>query len=107
MTSMRTIRLAIYCLLVSAVAVADNTLADRHCKTSIPGRVICPPPNGSIATDPLGNVVCGRGECLKNAAGVWMCSIELGGHVGRNASGQVVCTGGCEPAAANTCETAR
>ena len=81
--------------------------APQTCLTTSAGQVICPPPNGSIAADAAGQVVCGRGECLKDSAGRWMCSIEVGGHVGQSANAQAVCTGGCEQASASLCEAAK
>jgi hypothetical protein len=97
-----------FCLMHWPHAVlAGDELAGRECARTMTGRVICPPPGGSIAVSPVGNAVCGRGECLKDASGQWMCAREPGGHVGRNPVGQVVCTGGCEPASDNLCEEAR
>ncbi len=94
-------------LTLNRIAIADDLLADRHCKRSMLGQIVCPPPNGSIAIDAAGTAVCGQGECLKDATGTWMCSIEKGGHAGRNSMGQVVCTGGCEIASPSACEIAR
>jgi hypothetical protein len=81
--------------------------APQICLTTSAGQVVCPPPNGSIGADAAGQAVCGRGECLKDSAGRWMCSIEVGGHVGQGATGQAVCTGGCEQASAMLCERAK
>jgi hypothetical protein len=81
--------------------------APQICMTTSAGQVICPPPSGSIAADAAGQAACGRGECLKDSAGRWMCSMEVGGHVGQGATGQAVCTGGCEQASAMLCESAK
>lgn len=81
--------------------------APQACLTTSAGQVICPPPNGSIAADAAGQAACGRGECMEESAGHWMCSTEVGGHVARSPAGKAVCTGGCEQASAGICESAK
>ena len=89
------------CLLCSASA--DEL--SNECKTNFVGRAVCPPTNGSIAKDALGNLVCGRGDCVMDALGNWKCSVQPGGHAGKDAIGLVRCTGGCESASSSYCET--
>lgn len=57
--------------------------------------VICPPPNGDLATDIRGQVVCGPGHCARNRRGAVICSAAPGGAVAIDISGNVLCVGGC------------
>jgi hypothetical protein len=102
----RIVRLAVCLAFLSAVAVADNDNSNCTGANYVRG-VTCPPPSGSLVFDFSHLAVCGRGQCMRDARGIWMCSAQPGGRAMRNMNGQVVCTGGCEPAAAELCETPR
>ena len=92
--------------LITASAGEDQS-AGHECVSDAIGNQICPPPNGSIARDAIGNAVCGRGGCMKDAIGNWRCSSTPGGHAGHDAIGNVRCTGGCEAASPSICERLR
>ncbi len=78
--------------------------AHERCINNHLGEPICSPPYGSISTNALGEIVCGQGECVTNNFGDLICSKQSGGAATKNFFGDVVCTGGCEPASKRLCE---
>lgn len=65
---------------------------------------ICPPPNGGIARDKYGAIVCGVGQCTKDRYGGIVCSSQIGGFATTDKYGAAVCTDGCKPASTSTCQ---
>jgi hypothetical protein len=86
---------------------ARLALARGTCVSAVDGQMTCPPSSGSLALDATGHAVCGRGECLQGPDGRWICSAEMGGHVGHKGNAGVACAGGCEAASASLCESPR
>jgi hypothetical protein len=65
---------------------------------------MCPPPNGGIARDKYGAMVCGEGQCTKDRYGGIVCSSQVGGYATTDKYGAAVCTGGCKPASTLACQ---
>ena len=78
--------------------------AEERCMNNRLGEPVCSPQCGSIGTNTLGEIVCGQGACITNKFGDLICSKQQGGTATRNFFGDVVCTGGCEPASATLCQ---
>jgi hypothetical protein len=79
---------------------------DGCIKNSI-GQPVCAPPNGGIAKNNIGRVVCGLGQCVKNNIDQVICSNKPGGFATKNSIEKVVCTGGCSEASESKCEEPR
>lgn len=101
---MRFMTLVLSALLLVMTAGATSARGD-DCMRTINGAVICPPPNGSMITDLKGNIVCGPGQCARDAGGKAKCSSRPGGVVVLDNTGHVLCVGGCVEGAASYCET--
>ena len=80
-------------------------LSHQGCEMNSLGKPVCAPPLGGIAKDKYGQPVCGNGQCLTNNLGNIVCSAQKGGYSTIDARGQTVCTGGCEPASASSCQS--
>ncbi len=78
--------------------------AQERCMNNHLGEPICAPQCGSIHTNALGEIVCGQGACITNNFGDLICSKQQGGTATKNFFGDVVCTGGCEPASDKQCQ---
>lgn len=65
--------------------------------------ILCPPPNGGIASGIDGEVVCGPGQCARDQNGVVQCSAVPGGSAIVDINGQVLCVGGCVSGARRQC----
>ena len=75
------------------------------CISSWDGGVICPRhPNGGIAANGIGVILCGKGQCVKDGLGRVWCSKDMGGFAGVNALGQPACSGGCESGSSSLCQ---
>jgi hypothetical protein len=104
---MTIVRIAL-CLAVCAVAVADSDPNDQsQCARNFNSSITCPPPSGALVFDFTHTPVCGRGQCMRDGRGIWMCSTQPGGRAMRGSTGQVMCVGGCQQATAELCEVAR
>ena len=66
-----------------AAANADSCAIDSM------GKVVCAPPVGGAAVDGMGQVVTGRGECVRNDMGQVVCSDSPGGGAAVDAMGRV------------------
>ncbi len=91
-------------LLLSVLLIGMMALAQERCINNRVGEPICSPQCGSIGTNTLGEIVCGHGACIQNRFGDLICSKLQGGTATTNFFGDVVCTGGCEPASAELCQ---
>ncbi len=65
--------------------------------------MICPPPNGSLALDLNGNMVCGPGHCARDSRGEVWCSSRPGGAVAMDLSAEILCVDGCVKASQSYC----
>lgn len=74
------------------------------CHMSLDGKVSCPPFGGELLVTLSGEVVCGKGRCVRDPFGKITCSTQPGGSITQDASGRVMCTGSCEPATAANCQ---
>jgi hypothetical protein len=79
-------------------------LGQGGCVKDVIGQVVCSPPGGGIQKDAINQVVCGKGHCIRNAVGQVVCSSQVGGYATKDATGQAVCTGGCESASSSNCQ---
>jgi hypothetical protein len=92
------------CLALASLATLAQPLHGARCLRDRLGDPVCAPPQGGIAKDLLGEIVCGPGECRKDSLGQIVCSAQPGGAVSTNRLRQVVCTGGCQLASAAACQ---
>ena len=98
----------LYVFQILFLSVLIINLAHATCETDRSGIVHCSQyPGGGAALGVNGNVVCGKGECLRNKFGRFECSIVEGGGAGRDHRGSVRCLGGCEEASEKHCELAK
>jgi len=79
-------------------------VAHQSCVNNSLGKPVCAPAMGGIVKDKHGQPVCGKGQCLADSLGNIVCSSQVGGYSSKDARGQAVCTGGCEPALASLCQ---
>lgn len=91
-------------IVFSAVLVAPSFAQQGDCVTTVLDNIICPPPNGTITTDNLNQVICAPGKCLKNNFGNIVCSAAPGGAIVVDSLGQIKCVGGCVQANASFCQ---
>ena len=87
----------------STTALANNS----NCAQNNVGHIVCAPPGGKIMKNKEGMIVCGRGQCVVNKAGIIICSSQPGGAATINNLGIPVCTGVCVSASPNYCRGAR
>lgn len=90
-----------------AVFAASVAYAHGGCVQNSVGQIICAPPAGSLQTDPIGQIVCGPGECVTDSMGQVKCSSQPGGGAMTNDRGKVVCVGGCILANTSYCQIPR
>ncbi|KPA51831.1 hypothetical protein VT25_17195 [Photobacterium leiognathi subsp. mandapamensis] len=95
---MRTLLLSIL-LLFSA-----SSWSASYCLKTTLGDYVCPPPFGHIYADKLGKPLCGKGQCIEDQQGNYQCSKQDGGFAIKTQMGDILCTGGCEPASEKNCQ---
>ena len=71
-----------------------------------PDGLVCPPPQGGMARDSRGLLLCGPGLCLRDKSGQVTCSSRPGGEVIAD-WGEVLCVGGCVEGRMSDCVTPR
>ncbi len=91
-------------MLLGVLFVGTIAFSQERCMNNRVGEPICAPSCGTIGINSLGEVVCGQGACITNNFGDLICSQQQGGAATKNFFGDVVCTGGCEPASAALCQ---
>ncbi len=74
------------------------------CHVSLEGKASCPPFGGELLVTLSGEAVCGKGRCVRDLFGKVTCSAQPGGSITQDATGRVMCTGGCEEASAAYCQ---
>ena len=77
------------------------------CLKELSGRVSCPPMGGEVHMTLSGEVVCGKGRCVRDLSGKVTCSTVPAGQVSQDALGNVTCAGGCEEASPSYCQALR
>jgi len=87
--------------------VCVGSYGHEGCVNISTGHPVCAPPNGGIAKDSFGQVVCGDGQCVINDIGQVACSNQSGGFATIDSVGKIVCTGGCSQGSQNKCEIPR
>lgn len=93
-------------LLFALLCIAPGTvLSHQGCVINSLGKPVCAPAMGGIAKDKYGQPVCGNGQCLANNLGNIVCSAQKGGYSTIDLRGQTICTGGCRPASASSCQS--
>jgi hypothetical protein len=92
-------------LLALLFIIPGTALSHQDCEINSLGKPVCAPPMGGITKDKYGQPVCGMGQCLANNLGNIVCSAQKGGYSTIDLRGQTVCTGGCIPASASSCQT--
>jgi hypothetical protein len=90
------------------MAVASDARAAKEC---VPREsyVVCPDaPDGGIAEDRNGRVLCGAGACVRNPAGGGvLCAATPGGGAAIASNGRAYCEGGCVRGDERRCVTVR
>ncbi len=71
-----------------------------------PEGLVCPPPQGGIARDTRGLLLCGPGQCARDRNGQVKCSSVPGGEVITD-WGEVLCVGGCVEGRMSDCVAPR
>lgn len=102
-------------LLINALApapaiaqmVSPGPTPTMNCQTDSLGRMICAPWGGSVVTDAMGMLACGRGQCIRDGLGRIVCSAVPGGPAYADAMGRPVCAGGCTPPSPQLCAPMR
>jgi hypothetical protein len=89
------------------MASSTTAFANSNCAQNNVGHIVCAPPGGSIKVKKDGVIVCGRGQCVVNKAGIILCSALPGGSAFINNMGVAVCAGVCVSASQNYCKGAR
>jgi hypothetical protein len=81
----------------------EGSVGQQSCINQF-GSIFCPPPNGTAIRPLMGDVVCGHGQCVKDAMGQIYCLKQPGGYAFKDAMGQITCTGGYETASTFYCQ---
>ena len=89
-------------VIVTFLINPSNVLA--KCLTNAIGQTYCAPPGGGIVENAIGQMLCGRGQCVINAIGQVKCSDRQFGNAIENSIGQIKCTGRCVPGNEFLCE---
>jgi hypothetical protein len=109
--SMKRVCRALTAFAVVAAAIFSFIISDvfghEGCLENSKGAVICPPPMGGIAKNSLGEILCGKGQCMKTNSGSVQCSKQTGGYAYKDRLGRVVCTEGCEEGTEAMCQMPR
>jgi hypothetical protein len=102
------LKAAVLSLLIAAAfgPAQAQEFGQGGCMKDALGDMRCPPPNGGITKNMMGDVVCGHGQCMKDTAGDIRCSRQPGGFVTKDPWGGVACTGGCEFGSSHICQRA-
>lgn len=112
--------IALSAALLCSLAAETADQPGRGCVNDRYGNPQCPPPGGRCMADRNGNIhcstpgggiildryqtpVCGPGQCQANRTGDIVCSSTPRGSAAVDRYGEIVCTGGCVPAAADAC----
>ena len=74
------------------------------CLRDLSGKTSCPPMGGEVYMTLSGQVVCGKGRCVRDPFGKITCSSVPAGQISQDAMGNVACAGGCEEASASYCQ---
>jgi hypothetical protein len=98
--------IVVWMTLLGTSYAQDDQVGQQSCINQL-GRIFCPPPNGTAIHPLMGDVVCGHGQCVKDAMGQFFCSRQPGGYAFKDAMGQITCTGGCETASSFYCQMPR
>ena len=82
-----------------------GSVSAQQCARDFLGQISCAPNGGDVARDIIGNLVCGRGKCVRFTigGGTIMCAKIPGGAATFDVSGQPICSGGCEEAKKEYC----
>lgn len=78
--------------------------AGSRCLKNRYGDWMCSAPGGDAALTLDGSTVCGTGRCVRNINGAILCSSEPRGSAALDRYGHAVCSGGCAPALADSCQ---
>ena len=100
----------IHCvLLLLSMWLPSISIAQQpQCVQSVTAKVVCPRyPGGGIATNSVGFIKCGKGQCVRDGIGQVYCSSKQGGYASLDITSQPVCSGGCEPGSPDLCEELR
>jgi hypothetical protein len=96
---------ATFALTVAAQVQAQNIApAPPGCAKELNGDIYCPPMGGDILVTLSGQVVCGKGRCVRDLFGKTTCSTQPGGQIAQDVSGRITCAGGCEEASKANCQ---
>lgn len=99
----------LFALAVLALVMAASAQSQQigptppGCLRDLSGNVGCPPLGGEVHMTLSGQVVCGKGRCVRDVFGKITCAAAPGGAVTQDATGNVACAGGCEEASAVAC----
>jgi hypothetical protein len=91
-------------LLIFLMGILPYAYAHQGCIEDALGKIICPPPGGGIEKTATGEIVCGKGECVKTFTGSIKCSRQAGGYSYIDKKGHAVCTEGCEDGSRSLCQ---
>lgn len=91
----------------AAQLVSPGAAPTMNCQADTMGRMICAPWGGSVVTDAMGMLACGRGQCIRDGLGRIVCSAVPGGPAYADAMGRPVCAGGCVPPSPQLCAPMR
>lgn len=96
---------AIFALTVAAQVEAQNIApAPPGCAKELNGDIYCAPFGGDIVVTISGQVVCGKGRCVRDVFGKTTCSTQPGGQIMQDVSGRTTCAGSCEEASTAYCQ---
>ena len=74
------------------------------CFKDLSGKISCPPIGGEVYMHLSGEVVCGKGRCVRDPFGKVTCSSLPAGQIVQEPSGRILCAGSCEEASAAYCQ---
>lgn len=104
-------RLGLMALFAGACSLASAQMQlppGHHCAESEKGEIFCSrfPGGDGLEDKATKDIVCGKGHCQIDyfRKGALMCAKAVDGVAAYNRKGEVVCSGGCEPASKDMCE---